>query len=224
MDNMSVVEFNQLTTADLTVDCVYKAGRTGNINDDPLSRLLPGIGNQGGFRTCGSFIKDSVRFTVLYTSSAELDWPDTLDSNTRTFTYFGDNRSPGRSLYDTPKKGNLLLSRVFQRVRSGRSGRIQVPPFLLFDKVGTGRDVRFAGVLAPGSNLMDEEEDLTVVSRTKDGQRFQNYRATFTILNIATVPRSWIDQLIASEPLGTSCPVPWRSWVESGSYMPANQH
>jgi hypothetical protein len=215
-----VVAFDELAVADLVIDRVYRGGVAGNAGDDPLSRLLRGVGNQGGFRALGSTARDAAKLVVLYTSGAEPDWPDALDPYTGAFTYFGDNRSPGRELHDTPRKGNLLLSRAFERAHGDRAARAQVPPFLLFDKPGTGRDVRFRGLLAPGSDRLSGEEDLVAVWRTTRGQRFQNYRARFTVLDTQAIPRSWIDQLIASEPLGSSCPAAWRSWVESGSYAP----
>ena len=178
------------------------------------------MGNQGGFRTHGRPVQDTVKLVVLYTSGAEPDWPDALDPYTGTFTYFGDNRSPGRDLHNTPRKGNLLLARVFERAHAGRAGRERVPPFLLFDKPGTGRDVRFRGLLAPGSDRISGEEDLVAVWRTTGGQRFQNYRARFTVLNTASVPQAWISQLADGEPLGAHCPAPWRAWVETGRYTP----
>jgi Restriction endonuclease AspBHI N-terminal/Restriction endonuclease len=214
-----VVEFDQLPVADLVVDRVYRGGAAGHAGDDPLSRLLP-VGNQGGFRTHGRPVPDAVKLVVLYTSGAEPDWPDTLDPYTGAFTYFGDNRSPGRDLHDTPKRGNLLLSRAFDQAHTGRSGREQVPPFLLFDKPGTGRDVRFRGLLAPGSDRISGEEDLVAVWRTTRGQRFQNYRARFTVLKVPSLPRAWIDQIAAGDPLGPACPPAWRSGVETGSYTP----
>jgi Restriction endonuclease AspBHI N-terminal/Restriction endonuclease len=214
-----VIGFDQLAGADLVVDRVYRGGAAGNTSDDPLSKLLR-VGNQGGFRTHGRPAQDTVKLIVLYTSGAEPDWPDALDPYTGTFTYFGDNRSPGRDLHDTPKRGNLLLGRVFERAHAGRAGREQVPPFLLFDKPGTGRDVRFRGLLAPGSDRISGEEDLVAVWRTTGGQRFQNYRARFTVLNVASVSRSWIHELAAGERLGANCPAAWRTWVETGSYTP----
>ncbi len=212
------VEFDELADADLVVDRIYKGGSAGNTGDDPLSRLLPGVGNQGGFRMVGRPVRDTVKLVVLYTSGAEPDWPDALDPYTGTFTYFGDNRSPGRDLHDTPRKGNLLLRQSFERAHAGPVGREQVPPFLLFDKPGTGRSVRFRGLLAPGSARLSSEEDLVAVWRTTKGQRFQNYRAQFTVLNAPSVSRAWIHQIVAGEPLGRNCPDVWRSWVKSGSY------
>ncbi len=79
------VEFNELATADLVVDRVYRGGTAGNASDDPLARLLPGVGNQGGFRAAGSPLKDAVKLVVLYTSGAEPDWPDALGPYTGAF-------------------------------------------------------------------------------------------------------------------------------------------
>jgi hypothetical protein len=219
VNDLRVVDFDHLADADLVVDRIYRGGSAGNTGDDPLSKLLP-VGNQGGFRTHGRIVQDSVKLVVLYTSGAEPDWPDALDPYTGTFTYFGDNRSPGRELHDTPKKGNRLLRRAFESVHAGREGRGQVPPFFLFDKPGTGRDVRFRGLLAPGSDRLSGEEDLVAVWRTTGGHRFQNYRAQFTVLNVASIPRDWIRQLASGEILGDSCPDAWRAWVETGRYEP----
>ena len=212
------VAFGQLRGCDLVLEHVYRGGVAGNTADDPLSKLLPGVGNQGGFRAMGKLAEDSVRLVVLYTSGAEPDWPDDLDPITGTFTYFRDNRSPGRELHDTVRKGNLLLRRVFERAHAGQTGREKVPPFLLFDKPGGGRDVRFRGLLAPGTDRTSGEEDLVAVWRTTGGQRFQNYRARFTVLDAGSVTRSWIEQLAMGEPLGISCPPAWRAWVETGRY------
>jgi hypothetical protein len=42
------VEFESLGTADLIVDAIYEG--TSQQASDPISRLLPGCGNMGGFR------------------------------------------------------------------------------------------------------------------------------------------------------------------------------
>ncbi len=201
------------------VDRVYEGGRAGNTGDDPLGKLLP-VGNQGGFRTKGSTKNDSVKLAVLYTSGAEPDWPDVLDPHTGTFTYFGDNRSPGRLLEETPRGGNLLLRRAFERTHGTQADRLKVSPFLLFDKPGAWRDVRFRGLLVPGAIRLGPEEDLVAVWRTTKGQRFQNYRAIFTVLNVPLVSRAWIDELLKGDPLGSECPPAWRVWVESKTYVP----
>jgi hypothetical protein len=219
VDASLAVGFDRLTDADLVLERVYRGGAAGNAGDDPLAQLLP-VGNQGGFRTYGRPAKDTVKLAVLYTSGAEPDWPDELDVHTGTFTYFGDNRAPGRELHDTPKKGNLLLTRVFEWAHQGITGRQRVPPFLLFGKAGPGRDVRFRGLLAPGASRLSGQEDLVAVWRTTRGQRFQNYRAVFTVLDVPCVSRAWITQVMAGDPLGAECPLAWRTWVQTGTYGP----
>ena len=220
VDNAQAIAFDQLGACDLVIDRIYRGGTAGNAADDPLNKLLPGVGNQGGFRAMGKAARDTVRLVVLYTSGAEPDWPDELDPYTGAFTYFGDNRSPGRELHDTPRRGNLLLRTVFERAHAGPEGRRAVPPFLLFDKPGSGRDVRFRGLLAPGSDRISGEEDLVAVWRTTKGQRFQNYRARFTVLNSSPITRQWIRELTAGRPLALGCPSAWRTWVETGNYAP----
>ena len=177
------------------------------------------MGNQGGFRPAGSTTKDTVKLVALYTTGAEPDWPDVLDPFTGAFTYYGDNRSPGRALEETANKGNLLLRKAFDWAHGDAASRAKVPPFLLFDKPGTGRDVRFRGLLAPGSDRLSGEEDLVAVWRTTKGVRFQNYRARFTVLKVSAVGRAWIRQLLAGDPLGDRCPAAWRTWVTSGTYQ-----
>ena len=120
-DEPVAVGFDQLADADLILDRVYRGGVAGNSGDDPLARLLP-VGNQGGFRTYGSRAKDEVRLAVLYTSGAEPDWPDQLDVHTGVFTYFGDNRSPGRELHDTPRKGQPAAEPGLRAGSPGRRG------------------------------------------------------------------------------------------------------
>lgn len=112
MTDLQAVEFDNLAGADLFVDRTYRGGSAGGTRDDPLSKLLP-VGNQGGFRSAGSPTRDSVKLAVLYTTGSEPDWPDTLEPFTGIFTYYGDNRSPGRALEESRPKGNLLLSRAF---------------------------------------------------------------------------------------------------------------
>jgi hypothetical protein len=45
-----VFPFSALPTADLVIDAVYEGGTQGNTADDVLGKLIPGAGNQGGFR------------------------------------------------------------------------------------------------------------------------------------------------------------------------------
>jgi hypothetical protein len=213
------VPFDVLATSDLYVDRTYAGGTSGNVGDDPIQRLLP-VGNQGGFRYQGSVQRDNVRVVVLYTSGADPDWPDSLDPFTGTATYFGDNKEPGKDLHDTQRHGNEILRVMFDRAHTGPGDRALVPPVLVFSKGELGRNVVFKGLAVPGSPAIQPGDDLVAVWRTVRGQRFQNYRGTFTILDEASIPRLWIDEVLRGDPLGASCPKAWRLWVEKGVYRP----
>jgi hypothetical protein len=211
--------FDELAGADLVVDATYEGGRAGHAGDDPLGRLLP-VGNQGGFRYSGSPRQGRAKLMVLYTSGADPDWPDLLDRETGRFTYFGDNKTPGRELHDTRRGGNELLRRTFEWIHAAPPHRDLVPPFFVFGKGPAGRDVTFLGLAAPGARDVTPRDDLVAVWKTLDDQRFQNYRAIFTVLDVPVVSREWIRSILAGDPLGRGCPRPWQLWVEVGVYRP----
>jgi hypothetical protein len=210
--------FAELGSADLVVDANYEGGRAGHAGDDSLGRLLP-VGNQGGFRYSGS-LRSGIKLVVLYTSGADPDWPDSLDRETGRFTYFGDNKTPGRELHDTQRGGNELLRQTFEWVHSTPARRDLVPPFFVFGKGESRRDVKCFGLAAPGAPDVTPRDDLVAVWKTLDDRRFQNYRATFTVLNEQVVSRAWIHEILGGDPLGPSCPQAWRTWVETGVYRP----
>lgn len=124
---MKRISFDQLTTSSLVVDAVYEGGSSGNAGDDPISKLLKGTGNQGGFRVSGSF--GSWKWIVLYTSGEDSDWPDTLDTLTGEFVYYGDNKTAGHELHETNQGGNKVLRELFTKAHS--SNRPGVSSFLL---------------------------------------------------------------------------------------------
>ncbi|MBL1085848.1 restriction endonuclease [Streptomyces actinomycinicus] len=221
-DAVPHVAFSDLETADLQVDALYAGGTSGNSGDDPMSKLIKGIGNQGGFRYAGSPTNRTVKLAVLYTSGGEVDWPDYLDVQTGTFTYYGDNRKPGQGLHETPRSGNVLLRDAFAASHETPADRAKVPPFLLFEKAArTGRSVLFRGLLAPGGPTMTSDDELAAIWRATAGKRFQNYRAHFTVLDTDRIPRSWIQYVLAGgDPLAGECPEVWRTWVESRVYRP----
>lgn len=128
-----IIPFAELSSADLIVDAIYEGGNAGNTSDDPVSKLLPGIGNQGGFRASGK--NTDKKFVVLYTSGENADWPDKLDLNTGQFIYYGDNKTPGRELHDTQPGGNRILRYIFELLHSGNRNKIS--PFFVFQKYPT---------------------------------------------------------------------------------------
>ncbi|QXG29259.1 restriction endonuclease [Pseudomonas viridiflava] len=207
---MSIYSDQEFLSVDLIVDAVYVGAATskGGVSD-PLVKLV-GVSRQGGFRYRGN--KNQPRLLVLTSNLSEVDWPDELDETTGRFTYYGDNRNPGRQLHDTPRFGNLILRDIFEKVHAGE--RANIPPILIFTKEVGGRSFRFRGLAVPGHEALSSNEDLVAVWKSSGKQRFQNYRAVFTILDEAVVSRAWIQEFV----LGTACkpPVSWELWVATG--------
>jgi hypothetical protein len=59
---------------------------------------------------------------------------------------------------------------------------------------------------------------LVAVWKTSDGQRFQNYRATFTILDVPVVKRAWLNDIATGDGMTTNAPEAWSDWMRKGSY------
>jgi Restriction endonuclease AspBHI N-terminal/Restriction endonuclease len=217
MSSGKVVPFDELSSTDLVVDAVYQSGRKGNHSDDPISHIVK-VSNQGGFRYRGSL--DSLDLVALVSSLNDPDWPDTIDRESGTFIYFGDNKRPGRGLHETLRFGNELLRRFFEHAHSGSTDRNKVPPIFVFAKTGEWRDVRFIGLAVPGGADIENYDDLVAIWRTSKGLRFQNYRARFTILDVPSVSRAWLDGLAAGAESSDLAPAPWIEWREKGRYRP----
>lgn len=212
-----IISFHDLSAADLHVDAVYQGGRAGNAGDDPFPHLLK-LSNMGGFRYRGTLA--ALEMVVLTSTLSDPDWPDELDRETGVFTYYGDNKNPGRALHATPRNGNELLRRVFAAAHSADSDRKRMPPVLVFANTGEWRDVRFLGLAVPGTSEQQLAEDLVAVWRTANGMRFQNYRARFTILDVPVLQRAWIDEVIEGRVRSPLAPDAWKDWIEKGSYRP----
>ena len=211
-------------TADLHIDAIYKGGTTGKgKSDEVLHRLLPGISNSSGFRVAARGARGKV--VVLYSSGRHPDWPDALDPYRGSYTYYGDNRTPGSDLHSTPRAGNKTLQKSFELADGDMTSRSECPIFLLFEKVQEkGHDVKFLGLAVPGSpNSASREEDLVAIWKAAGGVRFQNYKATFTVLDTGTVSGEWIRDVIAgtAEVNGDPrTPAALTRWVERGTYVP----
>lgn len=211
-----VYQYVELPSSPLVVEAIYKGGTNKNVSDDPISKLLKGTGNQGGFRKAvNPFGK--VAYVVIYSSNKELAWPDYLDTESGVFRYYGDNRKPGSAIHETKRGGNLLLREVFDALHGNRLE--DIPPFFIFEKADSGRDVRFRGLAVPGNPSIPSDRDLVAFWRTMDGKRFQNYEAYFTILDTGSelITREWIDGLL----MGTSqakdaAPKCWKEFLKKG--------
>ena len=222
LNQHGTVAWEDLPRTDLVIDAVYEGGDTRRGKaDEVISRLLPGISNSGGFRAAGSI--DVTRFVVLYSTGVHPDWPDELDPYRGSFSYYGDNRTPGRELHDTPRGGNKVLRRAFELAHGDREDRENCPVFLVFQRVSSGHQVRFLGLAVPGAKDLSHNEDLVAIWRVEDGVRFQNYKATFTILDVAKLDGDWVRESVkqkAPDLEAKTAPEALLKWIESGTYTP----
>ena len=215
--------------SELRVDMVYRNTNNWQNPVDEFNRFFRfsdsrGINNTSGFRPKskkeGPTAAPSCAFCVLVSNFGEHEWPDKLDPYTGVFTYYGDNRKPGRAISDTSVGGNRLLEKVFALLHAGE--RESVCPFLCFESFqGTrGMYMRFLGLAVPGAEGYSSLEDLVAVWRLSGNQRFQNYRATFTILRDATVDHRWLEGLVLGIPAIESpfCPPSLERWMKGGRY------
>lgn len=216
-----IVPFDQLRDADLIVGAQYLGGRVGHIGAEPISKLIPGAGNQGGIRSAGPV--DARRFVVLFTKWNDPEWPDAVDWRTGRVTYFGDNKTPGHPLSPGGLGGNGTFEVAFRHLHATHDGRSAVPPFFLFAHTpleASRRTVQFLGLCAPGFPAMPESDDLVAIWKTIGTERFQNYRATFTILDAPRVPRAWLTDLSNGRVMTEHTPDAWAEFVIRGTYRP----
>ncbi len=218
------ISYESLGEADLVVDAVYQSDRQvsgGSIAGEPLSKLMS-VGNLGGFRLrngqCGTL------FAVITSTGVEAEWPDNLDPYSGIYTYFGDNRTPGAEMHKTKQRGNLLLKKAFELAHSEQSqDRQDCPVFFIFEWAGQARDHIFRGMAIPGSEYLAPGEDLVAVWRTVNGERFQNYRASLTILNEGVISGLWLRNSIKAGRFlldDPQAPKTYVDWVWTGRIQP----
>jgi hypothetical protein len=114
------------------------------------------------------------------------------------FTYYVDNKNPGRELHATERGGNLLLRDVLRVAGcyGSPADRARVPPSSC-SPIPASTGMPFRGLLlAPGASGSNPDDDLQSIWRTKAGAcGSRNYRTRFTVLDVPTVSRSWIDEI-----------------------------
>ena len=168
--------------------------------------------NSGGFRQVKN--KDGkYAYCVLYTTGEDIDWKDYLDAELGRFIYYGDNKKEGHSIHNTSRKGNEILRTCFEKLEN--NDRDSIIPFFIFQKV-KGRDVRFLGLAVPGDDRLTKEEQLISVWSQKDGRRYQNYKAIFSILDVSTIDRRWLMDLKNSIDNSKYEPEVWKEWQKKG--------
>lgn len=217
------VKFDDLSKCDFVIDAVYESDGDplSSIAGEPLHHMLP-VGTMGGFRK--SVKGKKLTGLVLTTSGAEAEWPDLLDPVNGTFTYFGDNRHPGRDLHETKQQGNKALREIFDLASIGSSGRSQIPLMLVFQSAGRGRSFRFLGIVVPGIGISSLQNDLIAIWKSQGGLRFQNYKAQFTVLDTGRISGEWVrDVFTGKVSIADEDPRRPKSlalWIEKGRYTP----
>ncbi len=193
---MRIIPSNVLSSSDLVIDAVYEGGRQGNAADDPISKILEGVGNQGGFRAAGR--GPDKKYVVLYTSGE-------VDLTTGQFIYFGDNKTPGHQLHETTRGGNEILRRAFEFLHASPPMRAMVPPL-------SSRDTQLPLAAGPCSSkdwrslgsLACRQQPTVAVWKTTEGQRFQNYRAIFTVLDAPVIAHEAASMEVATQSVAIS--------------------
>ena len=218
-------KWEDLSSADLVVDATYESKRQRplNLSCEPMAKLLPGIGNMGGFRKSVNSATKKTIALILMSTGKETAWPDELDIFQGIYTYYGDNRAPGTELHDTPKKGNIELRRLFTLAHGSKREREQCPLILIFQNSGNEHDAIFKGMAVPGTKNLTIGEDLVAVWATEGDRRYQNYKATFTILDAGEISGEWVRQVIKSKMLNYEdprTPQALKRWLNFGEYLP----
>ena len=234
VDNYTFDVFDNVEREDrekwhLYIDAVYKADPTKkNFAAEVLSKLL-GVKNQGGFRYLGK--TESPNLVILFSSGEDIYWRDELDNSIGLFLYYGDNKTPGTDLHKTNLHGNEILRYVFDLAASNKfDERMHIPPILVFKKQ-SGRDVKFLGLAVPGIKGKPSKDWLTAVwGSNKAGDRFQNYKAFFTILNTSSgsnkedgfgINLAWLNDIEKGNAYNSAyAPKSWKQYIKQSTYAP----
>ena len=221
MDSINIIPYEDVPTADLLVDSVYKAGEDKDLRSEVLSKLMH-IGNVGGFRKCKKSINgkkiNDVGYVCIFSTGEELEWCDELDRTLGRFIYWGDNRKAGNPIDKTSLGGNAFLQDIFRSLSAGN--RYAIAPIFVFQKY-TGRDAIFLGLAVPGDRRTRPQDALVAIWAQNSAGRYQNYKAIFTILDVSFIDRRWLDDLEAG--IGYDSPYApdvWKKWVDKGTYKP----
>lgn len=160
-------------------------------------------------------------YVVLSTTLDINEWPDKIIKQTGDVFYYGDNRDNKKKIDE--RLGNQILTEIFNCAHDDAK-RKNMPPILLFqtknkaDIVGskTGYS-KFLGLLVPGSTdsaLTDLVQEWRV---NDEGDRFPNYRARFTVLNVSVISRKWLQERIENSDRSDSlAPREWLDYIHKG--------
>lgn len=234
IENMNIDVFEKIKDEDrinnfLIIDAIYKANpHISNLGAEVLSKLL-GVKNQGGFRYKGK--TEEPNLVVLFSTGEEIYWKDELDVFSGIFLYYGDNKTPGNDMHKTNLHGNEILRYIFNLACSTNiDERKKIPPILLFKKEGKSRNVKFLGLAVPGIQGKPEKDWLTAVwGQDRKGDRFQNYKAYFTILdtqkgseyskNDSKINLAWLNDIEQNKAFESEyAPIEWKNYILNKKY------
>ncbi|MBD8590402.1 HNH endonuclease [Peribacillus simplex] len=223
-------KYEQLSSSPLIVNAIYEGGSKGNpAADDPLTKLFKidgytkSVGNRGGFRKStkeykGKNMKE-IAYGVVFSTGKIKEWPNTYDKSTGTFTYYGDNREAGNDYLNTKQKGNAWLKDIYEKAYGSYNDRKAVPPIFVFESTRVGVNVEFLGVAVPGIKGKSQNQALELLTLGKGSNRFQNYKANLTMINIEPegISREWIAQLKdMNGDITKNAPQEWVNFIENG--------
>lgn len=230
--------YNKISNADrydwkLFIDAVYCSDKTKkDLSGEVLSKLI-GVKNQGGFRYLGK--TQTPNLVVLFTSGEDIYWHDEFDSSNGVFIYYGDNRIPGTDLHKTKLHGNEILKYIFSLASNlNFEIRKNIPPIFVFKK-HVGRDVKFVGLAVPGVKGIPSKDWLNAVwGCNKNGDRFQNYKAYFTILDTSNgsefddgfgINLGWINDIESGKAYESNyAPSEWKKYISNKNFKNLSSH
>lgn len=233
-NNFSFDVFEKIDTKNrhnwkLYIDAVYNANPAKKDKSaEVLSKLL-GVKNSGGFRYLGK--TETPNLVVLWSTGEDIYWKDEIDTSLGTYLYYGDNKTPGKDLHKTSIHGNEILRYIFTLAESKNfNDRKRIPPVLVFQKE-CGWNVKFLGLAVPGVKEKPKKEWLTAVwGCDKESDRFQNYKAYFTILDTASGSESeegyginlaWLNDIVAGNAFDSIyAPKSWKQYIQNEIYTP----
>lgn len=211
-----VVEFNDLSNSNLLVNEIYKGGKASGKGSEVLHKLFPGMSNSGGFRIKEGGNPKRDYLTILYADNKHKAWFNIFESSTGKFIYYGDNKDSNIPIESVSKKGINLLKRINAFFQNGE--RKNIPPIFVFVKGNEGWDVRFIGIAVPG--FLDEQF-LEEVSYDDGKGRVANYKSVYTVLDIPSISREWINDVMDGKAYDSvNAPSTWKKWIDEGIYKP----
>lgn len=204
----------------LNVNTIYKNRIPyRNFSDSVLPPLME-VKNQGGFRPIGECKNNfDIKYVVLYSNGSNAYWNDKLDVEKGTYTYYGDNDKPNNPLLNTNLYGNKILKKSFELSKGNKQDKKRIPPFFLFENNKDEKGVKFVGLLVPGHKEGISENDLVVEKiETKEGI-IENYKSTFSIIDINDgINLRWLLDLKNGNGYESEyAPINWKKWIDNNT-------